>query len=172
MPHEPAGGWTSHSYERIWLVLSGPLREVDVGLVPRPSGSGALVLHGEDAADCLVVFMAMATPDYRPRQAAVATFHHCAQSIFGYPNDEAYSAVPQATYGFFEVLDSDWSDRLSAFNRLSFPDAEPSGGLRHYFMGCHDSSGQFLAAGLSVEVFEDYMMALAEALRRYDLVDG
>jgi hypothetical protein len=153
-------------------VLTGPLREVDVGFVPCPSGSGALVLHGEDAADCLVVFMAVATPGHWPRHAAVATFHDCEQSVFGYPNDEAYSAVPEATYGFFEVLDSDWNDRLGAFNRRSFPDTKPSGRLRHYFMGCHDASGQFLAGDLSVEVFEDYAVALAEALRRHDLDPG
>lgn len=150
-------------------MLTGPLREVDVGFVPSPSGSGALVLHSEDAADCLVVFMAAATPDRGRRQAAVATFHECMQSIFGYPNDEAWAALPEANYGFFEVLDSDWSDRLNAFNRTRFPDAELRGGLRHYFMGCHDSSGQFLAGGLSVQVFEDYKAALAEALQRYDL---
>jgi hypothetical protein len=152
-------------------VLTGPLREVDVGFVPCPSGSGALVLHCEDAAEPRCVHGGR---DAGPLASARGRGHvpRLEQSVFGYPNDEAYSAVPEATYGFFEVLDSDWNDRLGAFNRRGFPASKPSGRLRHYSMGCHDSSGQFLAGDLSVEVFEDYTVALAEALRRHDLDPG
>jgi hypothetical protein len=107
-------------------------------------------------------------PADRTRTVALATFRSCRQSIFGYPNDEAYSGVPDANYGFFEVLNSDWSDRLTEFNRLRFPDTRPSTTNHHYFMGCHDASGQFLAADLSVETFNgSYKSVLNEALRRY-----
>jgi hypothetical protein len=140
------GRWQNH------IVLRGPVREIDLGIIPAPAGAGALVLHGEEEPHCLVVFMAWdAASNTHP--AAIATFNHCRQSIFGYPNDEAYSGVPDTGYGFFEVLDSDWNDQLNEFNRLRFPDSPPRTGLRHYFMGCHDASGQFLARDVSVQVF-------------------
>jgi hypothetical protein len=150
-------------------MLTGRLRELDLGVIPSPSGAGALVLHAEEEADCLVVFMAF-NPTDRTRTAALATFSDCSQSIFGYPNDEAYWGVPDAGYGFYEVLDSDWSQRLTEFNRLRFPDTMPDNESRHYFMGCHDASGQFLAHDLSVEpVGGGFGAALNEALRRYRL---
>jgi hypothetical protein len=152
-------------------MLTGPLREIDLGVIPSPSGAGALVLHGEEEADCLVVFMAWRPAD-RTNTVALATFRSCRQSIFGYPNDEAYSGVPDASYGFFEVLNSDWSERLAEFNRLRFPDTRPSTASHHYFMGCHDASGQFLADDLSVETFNGgYKSVLHEALRRYLKLD-
>lgn len=150
-------------------MLTGRLRELDQGVIPSPAGAGALVLHGEEEADCVVVFMAF-NPRNRTSTAALATFRGCSQSIFGYPNDEAYWGVPDAGYGFYEVLDSDWSDRLTEFNRLRFPDTPPNHERRHYFMGCHDASGQFLAHGLSVDaVSGGFDAALNEALRRYRL---
>lgn len=147
-------------------MLTGPLRELDLGLIPSPSGAGTLVLHGEEEADCLVVFMAL-NPRDRTRTSALATFHGCSQSIFGYPNDEAYWGVPDAGYGFYELLESDWSDRLTEFNRIRFPDSRPNRGSRHYFMGCHDASGQFLACDVSVEPINGgFGSALNEALAR------
>jgi hypothetical protein len=150
-------------------MLTGRLRKLDLGIIPSPAGAGALVLHAEEEADCIVVFMAF-NPRDRTRPAALATFRDCSQSIFGYPNDEAYGGVPDAGYGFYEVLDSDWPDRLTEFNRLRFPDTTPDHESRHYFMGCHDASGQFLAHSLSVEAVRGgFDAALKEALRRYGL---
>lgn len=150
-------------------MLTGRLRELELGIIPSPSGAGALVLHGEEEADCVVVFMAF-NPTDRTRMAALATFRDCSQSIFGYPNDEAYWGVPNAGYGFYEVLDSDWSERLTEFNRLRFPDTMPDQERRHYFMGCHDASGQFLARDLVVEgVNGGFDAALSKALGRYRL---
>lgn len=148
-------------------MLNGPLLELDLGVIPSPAGAGALVLHDEEGPDCLVV-MHVHRPADRTELAAIATFHHCEQSVFGYPNDEAYDAVEGAGYGFYEVLDSDWSSRLWEFNLRRFPLAHPgSHPSRHYFMGCHDASGQFLARDLSVEVVEEgYTAALRRALRR------
>ncbi|ONI68479.1 hypothetical protein BWI15_36410 [Kribbella sp. ALI-6-A] len=150
-------------------MLTGRLRQLDLGVIPAPSGAGALVLHAEEAADCVVVFTAFDPAD-RTTTAALATFRDCSQSIFGYPNDEAYWGVPAAGYGFYEVLDSGWSQRLTEFNRLRFPDTMPDSESRHYFMGCHDASGQFLARDLSVEpVSGGFGAALNAALRRYGL---
>jgi hypothetical protein len=116
-----------------------------MGIIPSPAGAGALLLHGEDDRDCFVVFMGR-NPSTQARTAALATFSWCTQSIFGYPNDEAYWGIPEAGYSFYEVRDTDWSDRLTEFNRLRFPDTKPATELRHFFMGCHDASGQFLVS--------------------------
>ena len=97
------------------------------------------------------------------------------QSVFGYPNDEAYwhdprgSAGDRPGYGFFEIINSTWHERLLAYNRHAFPDRTPShpAGLRHYFIGCHDSSGEFLAASMKIELATgSYQEAAREAMRR------
>ena len=149
-------------------VLNGPLVELDLGVIPSPSGPCALVLHGEENSDCLVVMHVHRPADPAAELAAVVTFHSCEQSTFGYPNDEAYWAVEGAGYGFYEVPDSDWDLRLREFNLQRFPHPHPSAyRLRHYFMGCHDASGQFLAVGLTIEVVpEGYTAALRRALRQ------
>lgn len=58
-------------------------------------------------------------------------------------------------YGFYEVLDSEWPAKLADFNRHAFPPERDLEWGRHFFIGCHDGSGQFLAQELSVEVFDD-----------------
>jgi hypothetical protein len=97
------------------------------------------------------------------------------QSVFGYPNDEAYSHDPrgpageQPGYGFCEVLSSTWPARLAAYNRHAFPDTTPAhySGMRHFFIGGHDASGEFLAEDLTVEVTDlSYEGALREAVNR------
>lgn len=147
-------------------MLTGPMRELDVGLIPSPSGASALLLHSEEGADALVVFVGWNQAE-RTRHVAIATFQQCSQSIFGYPNDEAYFAVPGAGYGFYEVLDSDWGRRRDDFNQISFPDRTVANSQSHYFMGYHDASAQFLASGLSVEVFDgEFDRAVADGLAR------
>jgi hypothetical protein len=145
----------------------------DLGVIASPSGAGALLLHGEEEADCLVVLQVWRAAD-RVRLPAIATFVGCHQSIFGYPNDEAYWLDPRRLqsevglgYGFYEVLGSSWEVSLQEYNRNAFPDTPSRKSLRHFFLGCHDSSGQFLAKDLTVETFEDdYRSVLNVALSR------
>lgn len=81
------------------------------GVIPAPSGAGALLLHAEEGLDCLVVLGAFRSAD-KARLTGIVTFERCMQSVFGYPNDEAYWHDPRGAagdrpgYGFFEVLDS------------------------------------------------------------------
>ena len=97
------------------------------------------------------------------------------QSVFGYPNDEAYWHDPRGAagetpgYGFYEVLSSTWPARLVAYNRHAFPGSTPGHytSYRHFFIGCHDASGEFLANDLTVEVTDDsYEAVLQEAVKR------
>lgn len=146
-------------------MLTERFTQLDLAAIPSPSGAGALVLHSEEAADCLVVLMVSRLSDHA-RKAAIATFEHCRQSVFGYPNDEALWAVPELGYGFYEAAESTWPAQIAEFNRRRFPDT-PDSDARHFFMGCHDASGQFLAQDLRIEIFDqDFHEVLAEALRR------
>jgi hypothetical protein len=53
----------------------------------------------------------------------------CEQFVFGYPNDEALPTHPLyqfglGYYGLFEVVESDWGDRLAMQNLLRFPSTD------------------------------------------------
>jgi hypothetical protein len=146
----------------------------EYGVIPAPSGAGALLLHAEEGLDCLVV-LGVSRPAVRAQLTATVTFGGCMQSVFGYLNDEAYWHDPRGAagdmpgYGFFEILDSAWPGRLTAYNRYAFPDRTPShyAALRHYFIGCHDASGEFLARDMKIELTSaGYGEAAREALRR------
>ncbi len=146
----------------------------DHGVIPAPSGAGALLLHAEEGLDALLV-LGVFRPADKAQLTAIVTFERCMQSVFGYPNDEAYWHDPRGPagdppgYGFFEVLDSAWPGRLITYNRHAFPGRTPSGyaTLRHYFIGCHDASGEFLAQGMKIELTSNsYGEAAREALQR------
>lgn len=58
---------------------------------------------------------------------------------------------------------------LIAYNRHAFPDPAPShhAALRHYFIGSHDASGEFLAQGMKIELTSSsYEETAREALQR------
>lgn len=144
------------------------------GVIPSPSGAAALLLHSEEGDDCLVV-LGVFRPTDKAQLTAIVTFENCMQSVFGYPNDEAYGHDPRGPagdepgYGFYEVLDSTWPRRLIDYNRHAFPDRTPAhyADYHHYFIGCHDSSGEFLADGMTIEVTGgSYDDAVREALLR------
>ena len=144
------------------------------GVIPVPSGAGALLLHAEEGLDCLLV-LGVFRPADKTRLTAIVTFERCMQSVFGYPNDEAYRHDPRGPsgdrpgYGFFEVISSTWPGRLIAYNRHAFPDRTPShyAAKRHYFVGCHDASGEFLADGMRIELTSgSYAEAVREALQQ------
>jgi hypothetical protein len=145
----------------------------DLGVIPSPSSAGAMLLHSEDG-DCLVVLRVFRPAD-KAELIVIVTFEGCMQSVFGYPNDEAYGHDPRGEagdrpgYGFFEVLDSTWPARLIAYNKHAFPDRTPShyAGMRHFFIGCHDASGEFLARGMRLELTSGtYFEAARQALQR------
>lgn len=133
-----------------------------------------MVIHAEDGRDCRVVLVVV-RPANQERKVAIVTLEWCMRSVFGYPNDEAYWPDPRGAdgdrpgYGFYEVLSSTWPDRLIPYNRHAFPERTPShySTMRHFFIGCHDASGEFLAQDLAMEVTDgSYQEALSEAVRR------
>lgn len=144
------------------------------GVITEPSGARAVVIHAEEGRDCRVVLAVLRLAD-TAEKVAIVTLKNCMQSVFGYPNDEAYLYDPRGDggdrpgYGFYEVLSSTWPDRLIAYNQRAFPGRTPSyyAGMRHFFIGCHDASGEFLAEDLIVEITDDsFQAALTEAMNR------
>jgi hypothetical protein len=136
------------------------------GVIPDPAGAGAVLLQSEEGYNCHLVLRVSREAD-RSSAIAIVTVVGCRQSVFGYPNDEAWGRDQHGiSYGFYEVLDSDWAERLAAYNRRAFPDVAMDWG-RHFFIGCHDGSAQFLAQDLHVEEFGgSFDQALAEAVKR------
>jgi hypothetical protein len=135
-------------------------REItDFDVIPSPAGPGTLVFHGENDPDCLLVMEVFSESD-RSNEVAIVTVKGCQQAIFGYPNDEAYERDPRGrngdepSYGFFEVLSSTWPQRLADYNRYAVPGtrADACHHLRHFFIGCHDASGEFLGKSLHIEL--------------------
>ena len=140
------------------------------GVVPAPAGAGAVLLQSEEGYNCHLVLRVSREAD-RSNAIAIVTVIGCRQSVFGYPNDEAWGRDQHGkdlgiSYGFYEVLDSDWAERLADYNRRSFPTAPMEWGT-HFFIGCHDGSAQFLAQDLHVELFDgSFDQAFVEALKR------
>ena len=64
------------------------------GVIPAPSGAGALLLHAEEGPGCLVV-LGVLRPVDKARLTAIVNFEWCMQSLFGYPNGEAYGHDPR-----------------------------------------------------------------------------
>ena len=138
--------------------------ELDLGVMPSPAGSGEPLLV--DEWSCRLVFVTSGGSG-----VGVATFKGCRQALFGYPNDEAQPGHPLYpaggwSYGFYEVLGSDWAARLRAQNRVVFPDWTPSD-KRHFLVACHEDLVEVLADDIAVEVSQRPFEAVAlEALQQ------
>jgi len=66
------------------------LRELtSYGVIPAPAGAGAVVIHAEEGRDCRAVLGVFRAAD-KAHKIAIVTLAGCMQSVFGYPNDEAY----------------------------------------------------------------------------------
>jgi hypothetical protein len=142
--------------------------ELDLGAIPSPAGSGELLLV--DERSCRLVFVPAVFDAPDRHRTAVATFEGCSQVLFGYPNDEAQPGHPlyaDWSYGFYEVLGSDWSARLEAQNRVAFPTQTSPWEQRHLIVVCHESLVEVLADEVSVEVFDRSFQDVAlDALRQ------
>jgi hypothetical protein len=149
--------------ERLALVMDysrGRAVELDFGFTPAPSGGGLCLYQDEDARNSYAVLHGyipgdLTAPD-RQRAIALITISGVVQSIFGYPNEEAFWKDPRGDmgHGFFEVVDSSWIDEINGYNVATFgAECMFRSAARHFFIGSKDVSAQFLARDLAVEVF-------------------
>lgn len=82
---------------------------------------------------------------------AIVRFIHCVATMFGPPNDEAFSGHPLAArglmpYGCFEVEQSSWARGLEKMNRVH-PRHRPESfaDYRHFIVTFHDSTFECIA---------------------------
>jgi hypothetical protein len=161
----------------------GAFTELDLGFVPSPSGGFMSLLQQEEVHDAFLVLHGytprLDAPDRREATALV-TVAGFSQSVFGYPNEEAFwfdERGHDLGAGFYEVRGSRWLDNMAEYNRRTYASRDPEWDLkgkylsaRHFFIGSKDASAQVLAQGLRAEVFTDvpYRAVRDIALRRLD----
>jgi hypothetical protein len=97
-------------------------------------------------------------PDTPGEPASVVRFERPVASMFGPPNDEAFSGHPLASrglrpYGAFEVRDSSWIRRLERMNSVH-PSHRPEhfSRYRHFILAFHDTTFECVATGYSYEI--------------------
>jgi hypothetical protein len=160
----------------------GTFIKLDLGFTPSPSGGGLFLLQAEEVGDVFALLNgyepSLDAPD-RLEATALVTVMGVTQSVYGYPNEEAFwnDSRGDVGHGFYEVQESAWHSNLLEYNTRTYgsrnavwsPPSE-SDQPRHFFVGSKDVSGQFLARGLRVECFTDtpYKQVRDEALRRMD----
>lgn len=105
-------------------------------------------------------------PNTSAQPAAIVRFSRVTASMFGPPNDEAFSGHPLASrglnpYGAFEVLDSSWVRRLERMNTVH-PHHRPEryADLRHFVLAFHDSTFECIARGYTCELAQGPLTAL------------
>ncbi len=121
------------------------------------------------------------SPGLRDGEEATAllTVVGLSQSVFGYPNEEAFCCDTRGDIGggIYEVRGSRWLDNVKDYNERTYGSHHATWKLggkyedaRHFFIGSQDVSAQFLAEGLRVEVFTDRPNkdVRTEALRRME----
>jgi hypothetical protein len=126
---------------------------LDGGCSPDAAVSDAILLESEYST--FLVFRAQRQPDSGCDDAgwAVVEFDSCSITKFGYPNDEARSAIPRLTgvsYDFYEVIDSEWRSEINHLNRFGFPNLPDLLEDRHFLITFHDSTFECLASGMHV----------------------
>jgi hypothetical protein len=160
----------------------GTFIKLDLGFTPSPSGGGMSLLQAEEVGDVFVLLYGY-TPSLdapnRQEATALVTVIGLSQSVYGYPNEEAFWSDSRGDvgHGFYEVQESAWHSHLMEYNKRTYgsrntgwtPPSEREQ-PRHFFVGSKDVSAQFLARGLRVECFTDtpYTQVRHEALRRMD----
>jgi hypothetical protein len=139
----------------------GTARELDVnGWRPCPSGGDMLVIQQEEVHHCLVVVAVCARraeKQFLQQAVAVAHIVGAAQTVSGYPNQEAYWKDPRGLgHGFYEILASTWCAALQRYNHATFgSDLDYPPALRHFFIGSKDVSFQALARDIDVTIEKD-----------------
>jgi hypothetical protein len=129
--------------------------ELDIGCKPDAAVSGPILLQTDNAT--FLTFNAVRdSGDGKHTSAgtAILEFKVCSSTRFGYPNDEAWAAIPRTKhlgYGVYEVQNSEWKSEIAQLNRHAFPETKEWHG-RHFLILFHDSSFECIADGFEVEV--------------------
>jgi hypothetical protein len=132
------------------------ISKIDLGFVPEAAVSGAVLLQSENSTYLIFNAMKMDANNnlYDDAGLAVCEFPGCIITKFGYPNDEAWSAIPRTrgiAYEVCEVFDSEWNQEITRLNRYAFPNT-PESTKRHFLLLFHDSSFECLADDIKAQL--------------------
>lgn len=132
---------------------------IDIGVVPEAATAGPVLL--QSAQSTFLIFNAMkrdlGVDGYVDAGRAICEFPGCRITKFGYPNDEAWSAIPRThglSYDVCEVADSEWDEETVALNRHRFPDVAMRK-KRHFLIPFHDSSFECIAEDIRCQTSDE-----------------
>jgi hypothetical protein len=157
--------------ERDRVAELGDVPQSDVGapcpLVLASEGKLMVVYHVSDVSEGWDgTTVTIVGPDAPGQPAVIVRFSRVTASMFGPPNDEAFSGHPLASrglhpYGAFEVFDSSWVRRLERMNAVH-PRHRPESyaTCRHFVLAFHDSTLECIAQGYTCELTRGPLTAL------------
>jgi hypothetical protein len=85
---------------------------------------------------------------------------------FGYPNEEAFGECMVMGFdgiGFYEILNSEWSQEIVIANRERFPETPSDLGLRHFMVACKENTLEVLAESFTISRASDHSQLKAIA---------
>jgi hypothetical protein len=148
--------------------MAEKVHPIDIGFVPEAAVSGAILLQSEYST--YLIFNAMTPMAGSERLVdagrAVCEFVGCTITKFGYPNDEAWGAIPRTkglAYDICEVTDSEWRQEITDLNRHAFPNT-PESSQRHFLILFHDSSFECLANEMRWELTSEPLTTILSRL--------
>jgi hypothetical protein len=105
--------------------------------------------------------------DSADEPAAMVRFEKYYATMFGPPNDEAFTGHPLAArglhpYGAFEVVDSSWVRQLERMNSVHpYHRPEQYKSCRHFVLAFHDSTFECVAEGYTTQLASGPLNKLA-----------
>jgi hypothetical protein len=148
--------------------MAEQINPIDAGFAPDASVSGAVLLQSEYSTYLIFNAMkrALDSQQFEDAGRAVCEFVGCTITKFGYPNDEAWFAIPRTkglSYDICEVANSEWTREITALNKHAFPNT-PDSSERHFLILFHDSSFECLAKGMRSELTSEPLTAILSRL--------
>lgn len=125
----------------------GTFVKLDLGFTPSASGGGLCLLQAEEVHDVFLLLYGytpnLDAPD-RQEATALVTVIALNQSVFGYPNEEAFcfDSRGDVGHGFYEVQESAWNSNILEYNMRTYgsrnkdwnpPDRDEQ--PHHFFIG-------------------------------------
>lgn len=142
--------------------MTESFRPLDIGFSPEAAVSGPILLQSDLSTTLIFNATKKIGGKYASVGHGIVTFKNCSITKFGYPNDDAWRAIPRTknlTYDAYEVFESEWDNELDRLNRFGFPNYQRRR-RRHFVWLFHDSSFECLAEDWSARVSDEPIAAI------------
>jgi hypothetical protein len=160
--------------------VDGRDRVVELRDLPQSSVGAPCPLVVASEHELLVAYLVQDTPagwdgtsvrvvgaDSAGEPAAIVRFERIHATMFGPPNDEAFTGHPLAArglhpYGAFEVIESSWVRQLDRMNSVHpYHQPERYKAYRHFVLAFHDSTFECVAEGYASQLASGPLNKLA-----------